>query len=362
MSRSFGVRSLTTRSPILISPSLISSRPASIRSAVVFPQPDGPTSTISSPSPISRLKSCTARVPSGYTFATESYAISAMRALFFHDYGRVRRQPVAVVGCQDDLAPWRGAPLRAGIDRDRVLSTPERHDSGLRVEQAEAASERAAQLEQLPIELEQRAGIAALFLDITLLGVDERQPRTAGRESTVRVPLHRVAQAVPTGTVEGRFVPGAVREPELVALVDESGARQRQQEHRRGTEVLGTDSGREPVEVVARHHPGGSPKRGGRLDRGSQPLGIPGGEEELEGEDEVEHLEPGLVLADRPVELAHEQRVARGLAQRPQRLDRLGPVARVTHLQLRGPRIQRQRKRLARGRVVPQLLVLHQSV
>src|SRR5512132_3290775 len=91
MSRSFGVRSLTTRSPILISPSLISSRPASIRSAVVLPQPEGPTRTISSPSPMSRSNSWTARVPSGYTFATASYAISAIGLAFCHERGGARR-------------------------------------------------------------------------------------------------------------------------------------------------------------------------------------------------------------------------------------------------------------------------------
>ena len=42
MSRSFGVRSLTTRPPIEIVPSEISSSPATMRSAVVLPQPDGP--------------------------------------------------------------------------------------------------------------------------------------------------------------------------------------------------------------------------------------------------------------------------------------------------------------------------------
>ena len=42
MSRSFGVRSLTIVSPIRISPSLISSSPASMRSAVDLPHPDGP--------------------------------------------------------------------------------------------------------------------------------------------------------------------------------------------------------------------------------------------------------------------------------------------------------------------------------
>ena len=50
MSRSLGGRSLTTRSPIVIVPELISSSPAIERSAVDFPQPDGPTRTMNSPS------------------------------------------------------------------------------------------------------------------------------------------------------------------------------------------------------------------------------------------------------------------------------------------------------------------------
>ena len=56
---------LTTRSPILSTPSEMSSSPATIRSAVVFPHPDGPTSTMNSPSWISRSIAFTARVPSG---------------------------------------------------------------------------------------------------------------------------------------------------------------------------------------------------------------------------------------------------------------------------------------------------------
>src|SRR5689334_17473470 len=60
MSRSLGGTSLTTRSPIRRVPEVISSRPAIIRRLVVFPQPEGPTSTMNSPSPISRLRSFTA--------------------------------------------------------------------------------------------------------------------------------------------------------------------------------------------------------------------------------------------------------------------------------------------------------------
>ena len=46
MSRSLGATSLTTFSPILRVPEVISSRPAIIRRLVLLPQPDGPTSTI----------------------------------------------------------------------------------------------------------------------------------------------------------------------------------------------------------------------------------------------------------------------------------------------------------------------------
>ena len=49
MSRSFGRSSLTTRPPISIPPASASSRPAIVRSRVLLPQPDGPTSTANSP-------------------------------------------------------------------------------------------------------------------------------------------------------------------------------------------------------------------------------------------------------------------------------------------------------------------------
>ena len=49
MSRSRDGTWFTTRSPIRIAPSEIASSPATIREAVVFPQPDGPTSTMNSP-------------------------------------------------------------------------------------------------------------------------------------------------------------------------------------------------------------------------------------------------------------------------------------------------------------------------
>ncbi len=60
MSRSRAGTSLTRRSPILMSPSVTSSRPASIRSAVDFPHPEGPTRIMNSPSLTWRLRSLTA--------------------------------------------------------------------------------------------------------------------------------------------------------------------------------------------------------------------------------------------------------------------------------------------------------------
>ena len=78
MSRSFGATSLTTRSPIRIVPAVASSSPATIRSAVDLPEPDGPTSTVKPPSGMSRSRSATAAVPSGNTFETPDRAMLAM--------------------------------------------------------------------------------------------------------------------------------------------------------------------------------------------------------------------------------------------------------------------------------------------
>ena len=64
MSRSRGSMSLTGCPSTRMVPSVISSRPATMRSAVVLPQPDGPTSTMSSPSAMDRSSDRTAVVPS----------------------------------------------------------------------------------------------------------------------------------------------------------------------------------------------------------------------------------------------------------------------------------------------------------
>ena len=65
MSRSLGDLSLTTWPPMRSSPELMSSSPAIMLSVVDFPQPEGPTRMMNSPSAMSRLMSSTATAPSG---------------------------------------------------------------------------------------------------------------------------------------------------------------------------------------------------------------------------------------------------------------------------------------------------------
>ena len=58
MSRSLDSTSFTTRPSMAIVPAVMSSRPASMRSSVDLPQPDGPTSTMNSPSAMSSEMPC----------------------------------------------------------------------------------------------------------------------------------------------------------------------------------------------------------------------------------------------------------------------------------------------------------------
>ena len=60
------------------------------------------------------------------------------------------------------LAPGAVAPLGRRVDRDGVSASLVGDYARLGVDQAEAAAELAAQRDQPPVELEQRAGIAAL--------------------------------------------------------------------------------------------------------------------------------------------------------------------------------------------------------
>ena len=81
MSRSLEVRSFTTLSPIDTVPLEIASSPATIRNAVVLPQPDGPTNTRNSPSRMSSVMSETAFTPLSNTLSTCSNFTSATTVL-----------------------------------------------------------------------------------------------------------------------------------------------------------------------------------------------------------------------------------------------------------------------------------------
>src|ERR1700730_6254296 len=86
MSRSFGGTSLTTSPSTAISPALISSSPAIIRSVVVLPQPEGPTSTTNSLSAMSRSMPRTAG-SSSYSFTSLRSVTSAIAASPFGGAG-----------------------------------------------------------------------------------------------------------------------------------------------------------------------------------------------------------------------------------------------------------------------------------
>src|SRR5262249_35380072 len=77
MSRSRGETPFTTSPSMAIAPAVGSSSPAIIRRAVVFPQPDGPTRTMNSPSAMVQVSASTAVVPFGKTFVTSWKETSA---------------------------------------------------------------------------------------------------------------------------------------------------------------------------------------------------------------------------------------------------------------------------------------------
>src|SRR5216683_3664998 len=117
MSRSFGGTSLTTSPPIMISPSVISSSPAIIRSVVDFPQPDGPTSTTNSWSAMSRSMPRTAST-SSYFFTTLRNVTSAMSSTLCRTGGQAGDVVVHQERVDDERG--RGAEQRAGHDLSPV--------------------------------------------------------------------------------------------------------------------------------------------------------------------------------------------------------------------------------------------------
>src|ERR1041384_8625098 len=97
MSRSLGARSFTRWPSMRSSPPEMSSRPAIMLSVVDFPQPDGPTRMMNSPSAICRSTSSTASAPSGYRFVILSRTISAIGPTSaLHGAGRQPRDDAAL--------------------------------------------------------------------------------------------------------------------------------------------------------------------------------------------------------------------------------------------------------------------------
>src|SRR3989475_3465866 len=138
MSRSFGATSLTMRSPMKISPLVCSSRPASIRKAVVFPQPDGPTSTRNSGSRTARLRSLTATT-SPKRFVTWSYVTVAIESKSmswdFAAEARVRtRVGVAVAAGAEARTDRAGGRPRLGRGEPREDAHAVRDRARRRVE------------------------------------------------------------------------------------------------------------------------------------------------------------------------------------------------------------------------------------
>src|SRR5438477_13103888 len=94
MSRSLGWTLLTTRSPIEIVPEVMFSSPASIRSKVDLPQPDGPTSTTNSPSSFGIETPCKTSKPPN-DFRTSRICTDDILTLpILTSGGQCRRHPV----------------------------------------------------------------------------------------------------------------------------------------------------------------------------------------------------------------------------------------------------------------------------
>src|SRR3954465_162665 len=103
MSRSFGARCVTSRSPIRISPPVTFSNPANARSDVDLPHPDGPTSTRNSPSAIARSRPVTeGRSAPGYWMVTLSYVMAAIGG-----------RPLRIAGDLHPLEPWHAVVISA---------------------------------------------------------------------------------------------------------------------------------------------------------------------------------------------------------------------------------------------------------
>src|SRR6202140_2510927 len=103
MSRSRGGRLFTTRSAMRTSPLVMSSSPAIMRSAVVLPQPDGPTRHTNSPSLMSRFSLLTASAPPpSYRLVRSSRTTPAMTRSSFDRPGEHASDEISLEGKEHD--------------------------------------------------------------------------------------------------------------------------------------------------------------------------------------------------------------------------------------------------------------------
>src|SRR4029450_2984544 len=126
MSRSGGATSFTTSPPIRTSPLVARSRPAAMRRTVVFPDPDGPTTTRNSPSATSRLRSSTATAPPSKTLRRSRNSSSATSAAVpsrdqvpVPECASFRDPALGRVVDVDDPEPLRVAPLPLEVVEER---------------------------------------------------------------------------------------------------------------------------------------------------------------------------------------------------------------------------------------------------
>src|SRR6201986_4959602 len=117
MSRSLGGTKVTSFSPISTRPPSRGSSPASMRSAVVLPDPDGPTRTMNSPSLMSRSRASTAGGASlAYTRVASTYFTPAMGDLRLVRHRLRGRSRVSLDGSHGQAADQR--PLGDPADDD----------------------------------------------------------------------------------------------------------------------------------------------------------------------------------------------------------------------------------------------------
>src|SRR5690348_8652902 len=171
----------TTLPPMAILPALGCSRPATQRSVVVLPQPEGPSSTTISPAATSKLTSSTAGRPIAKTLRNRSTRSSA-------DMAQVSAlaRPLTSLAVAVGLVPLLH-PLRVELLVLVEIGHPYLHDLGIetfgierrRLERGEIAElldhESLALLRQTPVEEQLRGvGMRRGLGDATGIGIDRR--------------------------------------------------------------------------------------------------------------------------------------------------------------------------------------------